>query len=227
MVEGCSFLPMYTYMSKGICSHDAFFTFIANSVSLISSQCVILPLWQEVWLECWKVFNYTHTQIMIAYLWAHVLEKRIRVCALCIRFLHFLCLLLEPEKWLREIHAHFPAIPTHRDEAESVGEEFQYLWCLWYSRLWMIGGEGEEKGSGKHSRLHPRQSFCIWHFSFLQSWWILLLEGDGWGRRKGEADEMICASWVLYKILPRWSLHIFGRHFLHSICPYVVIPHCL
>lgn len=46
-------------------------------------------------------------------------------------------------------------------------------------------GEGEEKGNGKHSRLHPRQSFCIWHFSFFQSWWILLLEGEGWGEEEG------------------------------------------
>lgn len=28
-------------------------------LSLISSQYIILSLWQEIWLECWKVFNYT------------------------------------------------------------------------------------------------------------------------------------------------------------------------
>ena len=39
------------------------------------------------------------------------------------RFLHFLCLLLEPAKGLRKIHAHFPAVPTHDGEAESVGKE--------------------------------------------------------------------------------------------------------
>lgn len=44
--------------------------------------------------------------------------------------LHFLCLLLEPEKGLREIHAHFPAIPTYDGEAESVAKEFLYLQCL-------------------------------------------------------------------------------------------------
>lgn len=114
-----------------------------------------------------KGFNYPRTQIMIAYLWAHVLEEN-RICALCIRALHFLCLLLEPEKWLREIHAHFPAIPTHGGEAESVGEDFQYLWYFdTPGSEWWGGGSGEreEKGSGKHRGLHPRQSRAR-HFSF-------------------------------------------------------------
>lgn len=31
MAEGCSFLPMYTYTYKEVCSHGALFTFTANS----------------------------------------------------------------------------------------------------------------------------------------------------------------------------------------------------
>lgn len=133
-----------------------------------------------------KGFNYPRTQIMIAYLWAHVLEEN-RICALCIRALHFLCLLLEPEKWLREIHAHFPAIPTHGGEAESVGEDFQYLWYFDTpgSEWWWWGGavvSGRRRGvENTADSTLDNPALGISHSKLMDS----TFGGRGWGQEEG------------------------------------------
>lgn len=144
--------------------------------------------------------------------------RRIIVCALCIRQILSLPL---PVAWTRKMawrnSCTLPCHPHPRWPGWVNGRRVSIPLAslILQAQNRRGGGEWVEKGSCRG--LRPRQSFCTWSFSFLQSWWIPLQEW-GWGAEEGwgRGDDNMCMSSPLHIFSKMFSANLIGHHFLPS-----------